>query len=93
MLTLTENATTVIKRLAAQTDDSKHAGLRIEARQGEDRQFAVEIAAAPEVGDAVVENNGARVYLDETASPTLADKELDAQVSDDSIKFTLRTRT
>lgn len=93
MLTLTENATTVIKRLAAQTDDAKHAGLRIGARDGVETQLAVELAPAPEMGDAVVEDNGARVFLDETAAPTLADKVLDAHVNDDGVQFTLRTRT
>lgn len=93
MLTLTDNAATVIKRLAAQADDAKAAGLRIGARDGDSSQFAVEISAAPEKGDEVVEENGARVFLDGTASPSLTNKELDAHVGEESVQFTLRNRT
>ena len=38
---------------------------------------------APEPGDAVVEENGARVFLEETAAVTLDEKVLDALVHDD----------
>jgi len=60
MLTVTENAATVIKGLLTSAGESASAGLRIGAK-GDDSHLAVEIAPAPESGDAVIEDNGARI--------------------------------
>lgn len=89
VLTLTENAATVIKRLATRTPGSGTSGLRIGSH---DDTLGVEIAAAPEPGDHVVENRGARVFVDSKASPRCADKELDAVVGEGTVRFALRTR-
>ena len=89
MLTVTENAATVIKGLLTSAGEPASAGLRIGAK-GDDSHLAVEIAPAPESGDAVIEDNGARVFLDEVAIPQLSRRELDAQISGDSVQFLLR---
>ena len=81
MLTLTENATTLIKNLADQTDVAENAGLRISA--GEDAaQLSVDLTPAPEPNDEVIESEGARVFLEEAAALALEDKVLDAHMDD-----------
>ncbi|MFN8085923.1 MAG: hypothetical protein U0Q04_02880 [Microbacterium sp.] len=89
MLTFTENAATVIKGLLTTADEPTRAGLRIGA-SGEDSHLAVEIAPAPEAGDAVIEDHGARVFLDEVAVPQLSERELDAKITGESVQFLLR---
>ncbi|CAN5307833.1 hypothetical protein BH11ACT5_BH11ACT5_06610 [soil metagenome] len=91
MLTLTENARTVIRRLITRVDGAKQAGLRIGPTPGT-AKLGVEIVAAPEPGDQVLEAGGARVFLDATASSSLGNKELDALVDGDSVEFSLRDR-
>lgn len=81
MLTLTENASTLIKNLADQTAVAENAGLRISA--GADAaQLSVDLTPAPEPDDKVVESAGARVFLEETAALALDDKVLDAHMDD-----------
>ena len=93
MLTLTENAATVIKGLATQIEGTDQAGLRIGAKEGDTSSLAVELAPAPVEGDEVVEQDGSRVFLDATASPQLTDKELDALISEGNVRFSLRPRS
>ena len=89
MLTLTENASTVVKTLTARggTDES---GLRISSQSPESGAFAVEVASAPQTADTVVETEGARVFLEPNAAEELADKVLDADVSaEGGVRFTI----
>jgi iron-sulfur cluster assembly protein len=81
-LTLTPAASTVVKTLVAQNPDTADGGLRIEADSSAGTDFAVAIQAQPEATDAVIENDGAKVFLGENAAPILDDKVLDAQVDD-----------
>ena len=89
MLTLTDNASTAVKELSERTlgAESTTGGLRIASAQD---GFNVAVAAAPEPQDLVLENEGARVFLDEAASASIGDKILDAQKDDTgAIRFTL----
>ncbi|CAN5325109.1 hypothetical protein BH11ACT4_BH11ACT4_17730 [soil metagenome] len=92
MLTLTDNATTVIKRLATRAGSAEQAGIRIGAEPDRPDQLGVALAAQPLPGDEIVEDNGARVFLDADATPHCSDKELDAVVDDGNVRFALRTR-
>ena len=48
------------------------------------------VTEAPQPGDQVLEEDGARVFLEETAAETLDDKVLDAQVDDNGgVQFTI----
>ncbi|KQQ01533.1 MULTISPECIES: hypothetical protein [unclassified Rathayibacter] len=82
MLTLTDSASTIVTTITSQTDTPAEGGLRISGDDLDARNFAVAVAAAPETTDAVVEQGGARVFLDVAASVALEDKVLDAQVDD-----------
>lgn len=82
MLAMTENATHVIKSIADGSELPDGSGLRI-AAQPEDREsLNLSMAPEPTRGDDVVEEHGARVFLEPTASTMLGDMTLDAEVDD-----------
>ena len=88
MLTLTDNASTIVKEISAQVPEA--AGLRITSESADQPSFEVEPASAAEPGDEVVEQDGATIYLDEAASLQLDDKVLDAAVDQEGgVQFAL----
>lgn len=90
MLTLTENANNVVKNIVEQTGQGADAGLRISQDAPDSPALHVMPTEAPQPGDQVLEEDGARVFLEETASVTLDDKVLDAQVDDaGGVQFTI----
>ena len=87
MLALTENVTEIVKKLAEEVPAI--SGLRI-ATEPDGQSLSVSPAdqAAPE--DQVVEQDGATVYVEETASVMLADMVLDGGVDEEgNIQFAL----
>lgn len=92
MLTLTDNAADVVQKIVEQNVADEQAGLRIS--QQADESLTLAPADASEPGDQVVEEKGARVFLDEGAAAVLDDKVLDAQVEDDgSVQFAVGVQT
>ncbi|GAA4155806.1 iron-sulfur cluster biosynthesis family protein [Gryllotalpicola daejeonensis] len=90
MLTLTENASTVVKSLASRGGTSEDAGLRISSAAPDSREYAVEVAPQPADADTVLESDGARVFLDANAALSLDDKVLDADVSEQgNVRFSI----
>ncbi len=90
MLTLTENASTVVKTLVDQTGAAEEGGLRISQDAPDSPALHVIPSEAPQPGDQVLEEDGARVFLEEIAADTLDDKILDAQVDDQGgVQFTI----
>lgn len=81
MLTLTQNATLIVKEIADQQGGAEGSGLRITAGV-EEPGLTVTTAELPEPGDQVLEQDGATVYLDEGAATMLDDKVLDAAVDE-----------
>ena len=82
MLTLTENATQAVKAIVDQAEGTPQAGLRITQDSTDSPALNVLTTTEPAPGDAVVEEAGARVFLEETAAVTLDDKVLDAAVDE-----------
>lgn len=80
MLTLTENASAIVNEITSQPGLAETAGLRITTENTPEPAFAVSAAQQGEPGDAVVEQNGATIYLDPNAAELLDDKVLDAAV-------------
>ncbi len=78
MLTLTENASTIVRDLTAQSTQADDAGLRITTEATPEPSFAIAVADGPAPGDATVEQDGATVYLDPRSAAELDDKILDA---------------
>jgi iron-sulfur cluster assembly protein len=90
VLTLTENASTVVKTIVDQSIEGAEAGLRISQDAEDSPALHVIATAQPLPGDRVLEEDGARVFLEETAAETLEDKVLDAQVDDNGgVQFTI----
>jgi Fe-S cluster assembly iron-binding protein IscA len=84
MLTLTENAADIVKQIADQVPDGEGPGIRItRADEGAEPGLTLTAAPAPEPGDQVVDEAGARIFLDATAASVLDDKVLDAAVEPD----------
>lgn len=79
MLTLTENAVQVIRSLTDQPEVPEGAGLRI-ATDPTAGALTLSLAAEPVAGDQVVDEAGARLFLESTAAEILDDKALDAAV-------------
>jgi len=90
MLTLTENASTVVKTLAHRGGTTEEGGLRISSAAADSREYAVEVTPGPAESDTVVEAGGARVFLEPNAAVALDDKVLDAEVNDaGNVRFSL----
>lgn len=88
MLTMTTNAATEIRNIVAQPEVPDDAGVRI-ASNG-DGALTLALAAEPADGDAVVEDAGARIFLEPQAGQLLDDKQLDAGVdAQGQVQFTL----
>lgn len=90
MLTLTENASTIVKDITHQPGLPETAGLRISTEESDPTTLAVTAAEAPRPGDQTVEQDGATVYLDADAATVLDDKVLDAAVDPEGrVEFAL----
>lgn len=90
MLTLTENASTIVKTLVEQNLPTQDAGLRFSQLDGQESALTVETAEQALPGDQVIEQAGAKVFLDETAAVALGDQILDADVDDTgSVQFSI----
>ncbi len=93
MLTLTDNAVTVIRNLTDQEDVPDGSGLRIATDPGAGA-LTLALAEAPLDGDEVVDRSGARLFLDAEAAVLLDDKALDAAVEPDGrVQFALGEQT
>ncbi|WP_433390506.1 adhesin [Micromonospora sp. KLBMP9576] len=84
MLTMTDNAVLVIRDLANQQDVAEDGGVRI-AADTDAGALAVELVAEPLDGDQVVDNQGARIFLDPDAAELLGDASVDASVDDEGV--------
>jgi iron-sulfur cluster assembly protein len=91
VLTITEKAEEALDAVVAAENAPEGAGVRISQGVGADGQPAVglALAAAPEPGDAVVDDASVPLFLAPEVAGLLDDKVLDAQVEGDQIAFRL----
>jgi Fe-S cluster assembly iron-binding protein IscA len=90
MLTLTENASTIVRDITTQPGMAETTGLRITSEGGDQAGFAISAANEPQTDDQVVEQAGATIYLDQQSAELLDDKILDAAVDDQGrVEFAL----
>jgi iron-sulfur cluster assembly protein len=82
MLTLTDGAVSAIRSLTSQPELPVQTGLRIVAQGDGEASFQLALAEGPVAGDQVVEEGGARVFVEPAAAAVLEDKALDAQVNE-----------
>jgi iron-sulfur cluster assembly protein len=89
MLTVTDNAVAAIRSLTDQPEVPDGTGLRI-ASDPNAGSLQLSLAPEPQEGDQVVDNSGARLFLDSDAALLLNDKALDASVDDQgTVQFAL----
>lgn len=89
MLALTEGAAEAIRQL---TEVPAAEGVRISAgaaADGAQPGLRIELVAAPEQDDAVVEAGGAQLFLEQEAMQLLDDKVLDAGVEAGQVQFSV----
>ncbi|MEH0818587.1 MULTISPECIES: adhesin [unclassified Micromonospora] len=84
MLKMTDNAVLVIRDLAVQQDVAEDGGLRIAADTNAG-SLTIELVPEPVQGDQVVDNQGARIFLDADAAELLNETSVDAVVDDEGV--------
>jgi Fe-S cluster assembly iron-binding protein IscA len=91
VLTLTDTAAEAIRGIVAAPELPDGAGLRIatQAGSGEVSALEVSVAETPAETDQVVDESGARVFVEADAVPLLDDKLLDAQIDGTRVGFML----
>jgi iron-sulfur cluster assembly protein len=94
VLALTSNATDAIERILAAPGVPIGAGIRIApGASGDDAapvsELQLSVAEEPADGDEVIEEQGARLFVEDTVSGYLDDKQLDAEVAEERVSFSL----
>lgn len=93
MLALTADACEAIDGILAQSETGTGIRIAPSSEDGSDGQLQMSVVDAPSATDEVVENEGTQVFVEESASPFLADKVLDANITEDrSIQFEILTQ-
>jgi Fe-S cluster assembly iron-binding protein IscA len=82
MLTLTTEAAAEIRNIVDQPEVPEGGGLRI-ANDADARSLTLSLAAVPAEDDKVLDESGARVFLDPHAAVILDDKTLDVAADRD----------
>lgn len=81
VLTLTDRAAATIRSLTSQPGIPAETGLRMSVQDGEAGTLALSLES-PQPGDAVIEDGGAKVFVERDAAEMLGDSELDAELDD-----------
>jgi iron-sulfur cluster assembly protein len=89
MLTLSPSAVEAVDTLLQRPEVPDDAGLRI--RTAGESQLAIAIAPEPGPDDQVIEEGGARVFVEPEAAPMLDNVELDARTEGEQVAFGLTT--
>lgn len=92
MLTLTSNAAEAVRTMAeAKPELANDSGLRINAEPTGEGQVGFELTMVerPDEGDQVIEEAGARVFVEAETVVYLEDKILDATIAGDRVRFSL----
>ena len=91
MLALTDNAVEAVKSIVSSSDEASEAsGLRMVAeRAGTQANFQLSVVPLPAEDDEVIDEQGARVFLEPEAASLLDDKVLDASLEQDQVAFTI----
>ena len=85
MLTLTDHARDAVRAMTPQATES--AGLRIAL--GNQKGFEFSLVAEPVPGDALIDDGGARLFVEPQIAQLLKEETLDAQVEGGEVNFFL----
>ncbi|MEP7016520.1 MAG: hypothetical protein ABI899_00680 [Actinomycetota bacterium] len=86
LLTLTEHAQTAVRTLTQDPQAPEGAGLRI--TPGNDG-LELTLVTEPVAGDALIDDGGARLFVEPQVAQLLVEQTLDAQVEDGNLHFFL----
>ena len=91
LLTLTDSAVEAVKHIVSSSEElSETGGLRLVAEQtGMQTNLELSVVPLPAEDDEVIEEQGARVFLESEAASLLDDKVLDASVEQNQVAFTI----
>ena len=91
LLALTNNAVEAVKSIVSSSNKaSETSGLRLVAeRAGTQANFHLSVVPLPAEDDEVIDEQGARVFLESEAASLLDEKVLDASVEQDQVAFTI----
>jgi iron-sulfur cluster assembly protein len=80
-----------VREIVSSSDEaSETGGLRMVAeRAGTQANFQLSVVPLPAEDDEVIDEQGARVFLEQEAASLLDDKVLDASVEQDQVAFTI----
>jgi len=81
VLTLTDRAAETIRILTSQPGVPADTGLRMSLQDGEAGTLALSLTG-PQPDDTVIEDAGARVFVQQDAAVVVAGRELDAQLDE-----------
>ena len=81
MLTLTDRAAATIRTLTSQPGIPADTGLRMSLQDSEAGTLALSLDS-PQPDDAIIEDGGARVFVQRDAADIVEDRELDAELDD-----------
>lgn len=88
MLTITGPAVEAIRLLTSKPGLAESSGLRI-AHQDTAGSLELTIKPGPDAGDEIIETEGARVFVEPTASAMLGSRTLSAEIKEDDVIFRL----
>jgi iron-sulfur cluster assembly protein len=91
LLALTDNAVQAVKDIVSSSDEAAEtSGLRLVAeRAGTQANLHLNVVPLPAEDDEVIEEQGARIFLEPEAASLLDDKVLDASVEQNQVAFTI----
>ena len=91
MLALTDSAVQAVREIVSSSPEvDETGGLRLVAEAaGTQANFQLSVVPQPAEDDEVIEEEGARVFLEPEAASLLDDKVLDASIEENRVAFTL----
>jgi iron-sulfur cluster assembly protein len=90
LLALTDSAVQAVKDIVSSTEVAETGGLRMVAeRAGMQANLQLNVVPLPAEDDEVIEEQGARVFLEPEAASLLDDTVLDASVEQNRVAFTI----
>ena len=89
MLTMTDNARHAVQDIATRAGLPDEGGLRIVQSAEQVGSFELSLVTEPVAGDALIEADGAKVYVEPQTAAVLEDQQLDAAPTADGTGFLL----
>lgn len=89
MLRLTDNAKAAITGITSQSGLPRTGGVRLALTPDAD-EVEMTLSPQPENGDQIIDEDGARVFVEEAATPLLDKHMLDAETGPEGLGFALR---